>query len=684
VQRNALIELLDSLNIEYSGGGHLTLTEAGHERLKGLPDLFWQLFLFSFSLWLRTRNLDADVYGDEGYYYYLCTHPEKYLTLHRNHPPLMYLLYSPFSYELWAARFLNAIVGATIPVLVYLWLDDSRRSIRILAGILAATSNILIRYSGVVFLDTLSSALFILGMVLYRRKRWLSAGCALGLAILAKEYALLGAVILVALSYLKYRSIKTTALLSVGLMLAMPIVSYFLFYLRGNLFFVMVAHDDPFTSVWNIFLFLSVPLALLGSRPSRGEECIIMSGYAAFIVWWRSTLDWYLVLPFSVMIMCLASSLDYLLSLAPRFTLRLFRGRLPKPEAKPILLCFLIPLIASFMFTNVLWTVEHINEQHPHELQDLTEFLSKEGYFGRQVTLVECAWPYMLYPFGELNVAYCDYPVSHYDEEISAAHIQQTKLAIIGDPPSGQREIVDTLLHRFHDAVAYSSGGYAIISLPGNGNATIPSQPLVTFAPIDENGKVVTDVRVGLKIFFAGRLMEQTTGVPLQFRPVHLYANLLGSYLTPYRGELEWNSEMTDKDGYFDTRSVDYPFKGNLAEWIEIRDDGIYFNGKSKAWSGNPQGLNLVFHADFLWSTKDGDIYGKAEEIILTPSKSEGTRVTQMEPIWKRITLMVLRTTLQYCRSQQVGRARLAEISRQKSYFDGDQSCPPGLSASLV
>jgi len=567
-------------------------------------------------------------------------HPEKYLTLHRNHPPLMYLLYSPFSHSLWTVRVLNAMVGATIPVLVYLCLDDCRRSIRILAGILAATSAVLVQYSGVVFLDTLSSTMFVLGIVLYRRSRWLLAGCAMGLSVLAKEYAMLGAVILVALSYLRYRSVKTTVLLGLGLVLAIPIVSYFLFYLGGSFFFLMAAHDDPLNSIWNLFLFLSVPLALIGSKPSRYEDCLVMLGYAAFIVWWRTNLDWYLVLPFPLMIVCLASSLDYVLRPTPRIIVRLFRWQLPKPEARPILPCFLIALVGTFAFTNAWYTAEHVIEYHPHELRDISDFLSNGEYLGRQVTLVECAWPYVFYPFGHLTVAYSDYIMSHYDIEISVAHIQQTRLAIVGDPLSGQRKLVDVLLHRFRDAVVYSSGGYSVISLPGQGNATIPFRSIVTLRPIDENGNLVTDIRAGSMIFFTGMLAEQATGMPLQFRPVHLYANLLGRFMTPYPDELEWTSEITDAAGYFDTRWVDYPFKGNLAEWIEIREDGIYFNGKTKVWSGNPRGLNIAFHADFLWSTRDGDIYARSEETVLTIGPDEeGMQVISGQPVGKRFAL---------------------------------------------
>jgi len=607
-------------------------------------------------------------------------HPERYLTLHRNHPPLVYLLYSPFSHSLWTARVLNATIGATIPVLVYHCLDDSRRSIRILAAILAASSTILVQYSGVVFLDTLNSALFLLGLVLYRRRHWLLAGCAIGLSVLAKEYAIVGAVILIALSLLKHKSVKRTALLSLGPVLAMLVVSYFLFYLGGGYFLVMVAHDDPFNSTWNLFLFLSVPLALLGSRLSECEECVVMSGYAAFIIWWRTNLDWYLVLPFSLMITCLASSLDGLLSHTARFAQKAFRWDVPKPKVNFMLACFLILLIGSFMFTNILYTVEHVNENHPHELQELTEFLSKGQYFGRQVTLVECAWPYMFYPFGQLTVAYCDYPTSQYDEEISIAHIEQTRLAIVGNPLSGQRKIVDALLRRFSEGVIHSSGEYSVVSLPGQGSATIPSRPIVILTPIDKNGTVLTGIRVGMKIFFTGKLKEQTTGRPLQFRPVHLYANLLGSYLTPYRDELEWTSEMTDAYGYFDTRCVDYPFEGNLAEWIEIRDDGIYVNGNSKVWSGNPQGLSLAFHADFLWSTREGDVYGKTEDIALPVRRSEGEgmQVIQAERVGKKLALTGLRMTLQCCYLQGAEQLTLTYLPREKSYFDGNQSCPPG------
>jgi len=595
-------------------------------------------------------------------------HPEKYLTLHRNHPPLMYLLYSSFSHSLWTVRVLNAVIGATIPVLVYLCLDDCRRSVRIIAGTLAAISTVLVQYSGIIFLDTLSSTLFVLGIVLYRRSRWLLAGCAMGLSILAKEYAILGAAILIALSYLKYRSTKRTVLLGLGFALAMPIVLYFLFYLGGSFFFLMVAHDDPLNSVWNLFLFLSVPLALISSRPSRYEECLVMTGYAAFITWWRTNLDWYLVLPFPLMIVCLASSLDYALIPTQRVVMRLFRWQLPKPETRLVSSCFLIALAGTLAFTNIWYTAEHIIEYHPHELQGLSEFLSKEEYFGRQVTLVECAWPYTFYPFGHLTVVYCDYPVSDYDEEISVCHIRQTRLAIIGDPPSGQRKRVDALLHFFRDAVVHSSGAYYVISLPGQGNATIPSRALVTFRSIDKNGNLTTEARVGSRIFFAGTLIEQPTAMPLQFRSVHLYANLLGRFITPYPGELEWTSEITDAHGCFDTRWVDYPFKGNLAEWIEIRGDGIYFNGKTKIWSGNPRGLNITFHADFLGSTRDEDIYARSEDIVLTisPDYEEGMQATLRQSIGKRPVLagksLILTVTNHACRGCLLDDASL-EIS---------------------
>ena len=254
----------------------------------------WPIAIFFLSLWLRTRNLDADVYGDEAYYYYLCMYPERYLTLYRNHPPLTYLVYHAAAESVQATRILNATIGASIPVVVYVYLKGSKSSVRVLASILAATATVLVRYSGLVFPDTFSSFLFLVGLLLYEKRRWLPASGLLGLSALAKEYAVLGAAILICISYFRYRSLRIAVLLGFGLALAGPVLYYFMFHLGGSYFLLFVAHDDPLRSIWNLFLFLSLLAILLAGLLGHLEEFVISSAYAVFIVFGVFGLIYYL------------------------------------------------------------------------------------------------------------------------------------------------------------------------------------------------------------------------------------------------------------------------------------------------------------------------------------------------------------------------------------------------------
>jgi len=157
------------------------------------------ILLFGLALLVRLCNLDTDVNSDEAYYYYLTVFPEKYVILHRNHPFLLYVLYHPFAASLVSFRLVDVVVGSLIPILVYVLLGLYRLSsrIRILGGAAAAINPVLIKFSWIVYLDTLATTLLLLGFLSYKRRQWLATGIALGLSVLTKESVLLAALIII-------------------------------------------------------------------------------------------------------------------------------------------------------------------------------------------------------------------------------------------------------------------------------------------------------------------------------------------------------------------------------------------------------------------------------------------------------------------------------------------------------
>jgi uncharacterized membrane protein len=268
--------------------------------------------LFGLSLFFRVWNLDSDVFSDEAYYYYLTMFPEKYFSLHRNHPFLLYIVYHPFSQDLVTFRFVNILVGSLVPVLVYVLLAsyNVRINLRIAGGVAAAINVILVRFSGIVFLDMLAVALLLLGCVFLRRGLWAFSGLTFGLSALVKEYALIAALILVAGVWFRTRSAKLTALCASSVGVAAVILAYIMFPMGGvNELIEGVARGQAIDQSEAIYLMLFALAGLTALFLRLYEESLIVIGYATVVLAGGFNLEWYLILPMPFLILCVVAFL---------------------------------------------------------------------------------------------------------------------------------------------------------------------------------------------------------------------------------------------------------------------------------------------------------------------------------------------------------------------------------------
>jgi hypothetical protein len=456
--------------------------------------------------------LDADPAGDEGYYYYLTMFPAKYITLHRNHPPLLYLAYHFFAWNFTVFRLVNVFVGSLIPVLVYLLLDSYgiRKDLRILGGVVAATNVILVKYSGIVLLDTLSVAFLLAGLISYRKKNWSLVGLMLGFAVLTKEYTVLAALPILVGSWFRYRSIKITVQCASGVIFGLGLFCYILFPMKGILGLLgNVAHAAPLSGPWNIVLFLSILPALVVMRKGFYEDGFILVLYAFFIFFWGTNLDWYLVLPIPLIIAFAVIALAWISHNSDSAEKRQSStgpaaNSLSRRTLGVILILYLVVL------SSPLQTYHYIQTWHAHGLRDVTNFL-REHYPGGAITLEDCFWADEFYPFGLQYVQiYEDYPSSkagfnltHYE-----SHILDTGLAVFCSNPGAAGELRDMLLNRFQNFTVYSKNNFIVIALPNRETTTHVYEPQVSLETVDGTERTVSNVRTDEWIFFEGRLID--------------------------------------------------------------------------------------------------------------------------------------------------------------------------------
>jgi len=584
-------------------------------RFRSFSKLVPAALLFALSLLLRIWNLDADVLDDEGYYYYLTLFPEKYLNLHRNHPPMLYLIYHPFAYNLTILRLINGLVGSLIPVLVYFLLDAHKvqKELRIIGGVVAATNIILVKYSGIVFLDTLSVAFLLLSLIFYGKRHWGLVGLTTALAILTKEYSALAVMPIVLCSWLRYRSLKITIKCGSGLILGLGVVYYVLFPMKGVLDLVGgVAHADPLTSIWNVLLFFAVIPAVVVLFKGLYEEGLIVISFASFMFLWSTNLDWYLVLPIPLIIVVVIRTFELIsarlssLKKDSRFFLST-RG-VARRSLGLILMLYLIILASPFD------TYAYLQNWHPHGLQHVVGFL-REQYPDGAITLVDCFWAYEFYPFGvEYVPLHKDYTsaAGEFNLTYYESHILETGLAVFCYTQRPQGGLRDQLLATFHDNIVYSKDNFIVVALPNRKTTVEYYDPRVSLEVVDGAGHMISRVGIGEKIFFRGRLVDSRTGTPLVGQWIHLYAFV--GVLAPAS---EWDSERTDQRGFYDTSWAGYPQSDNEAEWIEVRQDGLYKNGDVRIWIGNPVGQTILAYAE-MWGL--GGETSASQEVLVERS----------------------------------------------------------------
>ena len=431
------------------------------------------ILLFGLALLVRLCNLDTDVNSDEAYYYYLTVFPEKYVILHRNHPFLLYVLYHPFAASLVSFRLVDVVVGSLIPILVYVLLGLYRLSsrMRILGGAAAAINPVLIKFSWIVYLDTLATTLLLLGFLSYKRRQWLATGIALGLSVLTKESVLLAALIIILGSWFRFRSPRTTLLSGFGVGVAMVVFLYILFPLGGMAYLMSGVAFGQSINPYEVFgLLLMIVAGMVAVLIGLTEEGLIVMVYAVFILGGGFNMGWYLVLPLPFLILSILVSFD-----------RLFgKLKLLIPSATPIFrfrwftdgMRIVLVLVFLFSVSNPVATYSQSQAWHYHGLSDVTAFLTTH-YPNREITLIDCFWAYALYPFGTVySVKHEDFTGDSLSPEYYEGHILETGLAVFCNT-NVNMSLRDSLLYTFRNFIVYSQQGYTVLALP-------PSEPITT------------------------------------------------------------------------------------------------------------------------------------------------------------------------------------------------------------
>ena len=434
-------------------------SEAGSRRAYWLA----LVLLFGLALLVRLLNLDTDVNSDEAYYYYLTVFPEKYLTLHRNHPFLLYVLYHPFAGSLVSFRLVDVFVGSLIPILVYVLLGSYGLSsrLRILGGVAAAINPTLIKFSWIVYLDTLATTLLLLGFLSYKRGRWVATGTALGLAVLTKEYALLAALIIILGSWFRFHSPRITLLSGFGVGVATLAFLYVLFpmggiaNLQGNVAFGQAINPyETFTLL--LMIVVGTVVVLIGLR----EEGLILIAYSVFILVGGVNAGWYLFLPLPFLILSILILFNRLGNKPPTtramsiFRIRWFTNGL-RIMLVLLLLVFVSNPVAAYVQSEA-W--------HYHGLRDVTTFLTNQ-YPRGQMTVIDCFWAYSLYPFGTLySVQHEDFTGDGHSLQYYQDHILETGLAVFCNTDVNM-SLRTSLLYTFRNFIVYSREGYTVLAL---------------------------------------------------------------------------------------------------------------------------------------------------------------------------------------------------------------------------
>ncbi len=151
--------------------------------------------------------------------------------------------------------------------------------------------------------------------------------------------------------------------------------------------------------------------------------------------------------------------------------------------------------------------------------------------------------------------------------------------------------------------------------------------PAITQQVVDANGQALTQITVGAgtRIYTKGTVKDASTQQVAGGVRVHLYAKIGGTYatyttscsLTDEPSCAEWNSELTYADGTWDTsKATSFPDgTPNVAEWLEVKSDGIYNKGTTKIWSGDPNSKTLALFAT-MWAG-DGSFSGRTSDVGL-------------------------------------------------------------------
>ena len=436
-----------------------TLTKRATVKAFFQSDRALLIFFFFCAFFLRILNLGRDILTDESYYYYMSRFPSQYIVLHLDTMPMLYFLYHLFTADIPTFRLLNVIIGSLIPCLIYMILRtyDVRERYRILGASLPVFFVVFVKYSSVVFLDTLCTFFFLIGVYFYRKERWRLTDLFFSLSILTKQVAMLGVVVFIGYLLIRRRSIRPIfpiIILSVSavFIILIPLGGWKPLWYGGP-------HGD--FSFLSLLLFFSItpallPLLVLLLYRKYYVEFVFFIIFPLFFFIYQGNTEWYAVLPLSFNIVSAMVMLNEIHSFQLNFHFK-------KIYATYFLLIFLGLNIAFSSYYQALATYQFINDK-PHQLRDVTQFIS-EKYNGRRIVMIDVFWSFYLYPFETLKVDHRTNTVFNYTVQYYSSLINETDLVVMGTIYQMNHEIRKSLLQLYVNNIVFKNDEYTVIDL---------------------------------------------------------------------------------------------------------------------------------------------------------------------------------------------------------------------------
>ena len=357
--------------------------------------------LFLLGLFLRLYHMPIDPYGDEAVYYYQA----KYLKFVDPHifpiPPyrlIHALIFHPFTTSIWTFRYANIIIGASLPLVVYLlakWLSDNWLY-SYGASLIITFSSIHIQFSQFNFPPTLATFFVVVGLMWYYENRPILAFIFFFLAVFSWEATIIVPISILLITVLN-PIFHDTPSLSSTLKNPNVFLNLLLIILTGAAAFDNVllhqqlpgwakAPLDMHTIIYITGGVFPLVFLVYGLMLQRDMSSLVLStspllffiGYN--LIFGTQIQIWYMLFPLTFLYLYLPKALT-------------------KVEHPTALLALI--LVISFYVLNPL---PYYGNAGLHEgfVMDTVQYIS-DNYNHPKIVLVDVFWGYQYWPFGEIG-----------------------------------------------------------------------------------------------------------------------------------------------------------------------------------------------------------------------------------------------------------------------------------------